>query len=236
MTTASTPAEYWENRYRENGMSWSGNANAALEREVAGLAPGTALDLGSGEGGDALWLAHNGWVVTAVDIAPFALSIGAAAQNPEDDITWVAADLAEWTPPATYDLVTSCFLHSFVELPREQILRRAAEAVASHGVLLIVGHSGKPHWVNDDNEHNHQHDPADLPTPDAVLTALFTDNPRLDRAEWSVLTSGLIERPVIAPDGSRSTILDSVLKLQRSPRNESGQRNPTSASSPARPA
>ena len=138
-----TAAEYWENRYRQNGRSWSGNANAALVREIAGVAPGTALDLGCGEGGDALWLAQNGWAVTAVDIAPTALAIGAAAQSPEDDITWVAADLAEWHPPIAYDLVSACFLHSTVALPREAILRRAAEAVAPGGVLLIVGHSGR---------------------------------------------------------------------------------------------
>ncbi|TFB76450.1 class I SAM-dependent methyltransferase [Cryobacterium glaciale] len=230
--SAPTPAEYWENRYRENGKSWSGNVNAALEREVAGVAPGTALDIGSGEGGDALWLAHNGWFVTAVDISPTALAIGAAAQGPEDDVTWVAADLAEWSPPGTYDLVTSCFLHSFVELPREAILRRAAAAVAPGGLLLIVGHSGAPHWLtaNDDDqphaneqEHQHQHedakehehDNADLPTAEDVLTALFHDNDSLDRADWTVLTKSLVERPITAPDGSESTIADSVLKLRR---------------------
>ena len=225
--SAPTPAEYWENRYRENGKSWSGNVNAALEREVAGVAPGTALDIGSGEGGDALWLAHNGWVVTAVDISPTALAIGAAAQGANDQVTWVAADLAEWTPPGTYDLVTSSFLHSFVELPREAILRRAATAVASGGLLLIVGHSGAPHWLtaNDGNEPHanehhqnqgeHQHDDADLPTAEDVLTALFYDNESLDRADWTVLTQGLVERPITAPDGSESTIVDSVLKLRR---------------------
>ena len=119
-----TAAEYWQNRYLGSGRSWSGNVNAALEREVAGLSPGTALDLGSGEGGDALWLARNGWRVTAVDIAPAALAIGAAAQQPGDTITWVAADLSEWHPPIEYDLVTACFLHSTVDLPRERILRR----------------------------------------------------------------------------------------------------------------
>ena len=225
--SAPTPAEYWENRYRENGKYWSGNVNAALEREVAGVAPGTALDIGSGEGGDALWLAHNGWVVTAVDISPTALAIGAAAQSPEDHVTWVAADLAEWTPPGVYDLVTCCFLHSFVELPRKAILRRAAAAVGPGGLLLIVGHSGAPHWLTahdddqpDTNEHHqnqgeHQHDDADLPTAEDVLTALFHDNESLDRADWTVLTKGQVERPITAPDGSASTIADSVLKLRR---------------------
>ncbi|WP_241981960.1 class I SAM-dependent methyltransferase [Cryobacterium ruanii] len=222
--SAPTPAEYWENRYRENGKSWSGNVNAALEHEVAGVTPGTALDIGSGEGGDALWLAHNGWVVTAVDISPTALAIGAAAQSPEDHVTWVAADLAEWTPPGVYDLVTCCFLHSFVELAREAILRRAAAAVAPGGLLLIVGHSGAPHWLtahDDDqphaNEHQtkHKHDDTDLPTAEDVLTALFHDSERLDRADWTVLTKGPVERPITAPDGSASSSVDSVLKLRR---------------------
>jgi SAM-dependent methyltransferase len=214
MTTAAdnlTPAEYWENRYRENGKTWSGKANAALEREITGAAPGTALDLGSGEGGDALWLAHNGWAVTAVDISPTALAVGAAAQQPEDRITWVAADLGQWIPPASYDLVTSCFLHSFVELPREQILRRAATAVAPGGLLLIVGHAGMPHWVTPDAHH---HEAGELPTPAVMLAALFDNNADLDLADWEVLTNALVERPVTAPDGSSGMIEDSVLKLR----------------------
>lgn len=207
-------AEYWESRYRENGTSWSGNVNAALEREITGVVPGTALDLGSGEGGDALWLAHNGWAVTAVDVAPSALAIGAAAQNSEDNITWVAADLADWIPPTSYDLVTSCFLHSFVELPREKILRRAAESVAPEGLLLIVGHSGTPHWSNPDVR-AHDHETTEFPTPDDMLESLFRDNARLDLANWQVLTNALIERPITGSDGAPATIVDSVLKLQR---------------------
>ncbi|MFD1715958.1 class I SAM-dependent methyltransferase [Amnibacterium flavum] len=211
-TTGLTAAEYWENRYRENGKSWSGNANAALVREVGEVSPGTALDLGAGEGGDALWLARQGWAVTAVDIAPSALAIGAAEQQPGDDITWVAADLSDWQPPRSYDLVSACFLHSFVELPRERILRRAAEAVAPGGLLLIVGHSGVPHWVDPAEFGDHI---EELPTPDEMLEALFVDNPRLERGDWTVITSELVERPIVAPDGSDSSIVDSVLKLRR---------------------
>jgi SAM-dependent methyltransferase len=213
MTTESpSAAEYWENRYRENGRSWSGKVNAALEREVTGLAPGTALDLGCGEGGDALWLAHNGWAVTAVDIAPSAVAIGAASQQPEDDITWVAADLAVWQPPQSYDLVTSCFLHSTVEIPREAILRRAAGAVAVGGTLLIVGHSGVPHWAA---HGNHEHGAEELPTPAEVLASLFDANPELTLADWTVLTSALVGRQTGRPDGSTESVDDSVLMLRR---------------------
>jgi len=206
--TEQSAAEYWESRYRENGRSWSGNVNAALEREIGGVAPGTALDLGSGEGGDALWLAHNGWAVTAVDISPTALAVGAAAQGPHDVITWVAADLAEWQPSARYDLVTSCFLHSWVELPREAILRRAATAVAPGGLLLIVGHAGVPHWATPDE---HAHHAQELPGPDEVLASLELEHP----SDWTVLTRALIERAATAPDGSTGLIADSVLKLRR---------------------
>lgn len=204
-----TAAEYWENRYRENGRSWSGKVNAALEREITGIAAGTALDLGCGEGGDALWLARTGWTVTAVDIAPSALAIGAASQRPDDAITWIAADLAEWQPPSTYDLVSACFLHSTVELPREAILRRAAQVVAPGGILLVVGHAGRPHWAKD-----HDTEAPDLPTPDQVMDSLF-ESSALTRAEWTTITSALIERPITAADGSASTLTDSVLTLRR---------------------
>lgn len=210
------PAEYWENRYRSSGQSWSGNANLALQREISGVTPGTALDLGSGEGGDALWLAGLGWRVTAVDISPTALSIGRARQREEDAITWIAADLAAWVPDSTFDLVTSCFLHSTVDLPREAILRRAAEAVAPGGLLLIVGHSGAPHWQGaDGHDGGHDHSGQELPTADEVLTSLFADNPGLDASEWTVLTKELAERPATFPDGTVGTIQDSVLRLRR---------------------
>ena len=208
-----TAAEYWQNRYLENVRSWSGKVNTALEREVGGVSPGTALDLGSGEGGDALWLARNGWRVTAVDIAPAALAIGAAAQQPGDAITWVAADLSAWNPPIEYDLVTACFLHSTVDLPRERILRRAAQAVAPGGMLLVVGHSGVPHWV--DSPADGHHGAGQLPTPEEVLASLFDDNPRLSLADWVVVTKELVERQATAPDGTIGPIVDGVLALRR---------------------
>jgi methylase of polypeptide subunit release factors len=94
------PAEFWEARYNtnrgENGHVWSGRVNATVAHEVTGLTPGTALELGSGEGADALWLAAHGWRVTAIDISATALAVGAAKAAEDglaDRIDWVQGDL-----------------------------------------------------------------------------------------------------------------------------------------------
>ncbi len=60
--------QFWEQHYRGSGQVWSGRANPVLVDVVQRLPPGTALDLGAGEGGDAVWLAERDWHVTAVDV------------------------------------------------------------------------------------------------------------------------------------------------------------------------
>jgi len=201
------PATFWENRYSGPVPSWSGRPNAALEREAADLTPGSALDLGCGEGGDALWLARNGWRVTAIDISPSALAFGEATAvrtGVAERIRWLQADLAVWRPDETFDLITANFLHSSVELPREQILRWAASAVAAGGLLLIVGHAGVPPWSK------HTHHEFILPTSEEVLASL-----ELPRTDWTVVTSAEVERVATAPDGTQFRLSDSVLSLRR---------------------
>lgn len=149
MTTDSTrtDAEMWDDRYRESDRIWSGNPNVVLVREVEGLTPGRALDLGCGEGADAVWLARWGWKVTATDISRVALeraAVHAAEADVADRIDWQWHDLGASFPEGEYDLVSAQFLHSMGDLPRERILRRAALAVAPGGVLLVVGHAGLP--------------------------------------------------------------------------------------------
>src|ERR1700741_4076142 len=110
-------AAFWDARYSSAHALWSGNPNRQLVTEAAGLAPGTALDAGAGEGADAIWLAERGWQVTAVDVSGVALGRAAdhaakAGDEVAARIRWQREDLREWIPPErAYDLVTSQYLH-----------------------------------------------------------------------------------------------------------------------------
>jgi SAM-dependent methyltransferase len=187
---------------------WSGRVNATVAQQVSELTPGTALELGSGEGADALWLAEHGWTVTALDISSVALEVGAgeaARAGLTDRIDWVQTDLTTWRPSAQYDLVTSAFMHSPVDFPREAILRRAASAVAPGGRLLVVGHGGFPPM----SEHVHDTEIPPFPSPDDVLANL--DLP----IEWVVETNAFIERTVKWRDEEDVVLVDTVLRVRR---------------------
>jgi len=202
-----TAEQFWEDFYRERDRVWSGKVNPLFAREVDALSPGTALDLGCGEGADAIWLAERGWQVTATDISATALERAAqhaADADVADQITFVRHNLLESFPEATFDLVSAQFLHSPVAAPgeRDSIMFRAAEAVAPGGVLLIVGHAGWPTWVTDQ--------PAfEFPTIDGTLALLDPYGP------WSVETSDLVEREIVGPEGQPGTRADTVLRLRR---------------------
>ena len=148
--------DYWEDRYGAAGLAWSGNPNPVLVTEAAALSPGRALDIGSGEGADAFWLAQRGWQVTGVDIAVNALDKARARAESVDPaaaarIDWQQHDFTEWSPnPQSFDLVSSQFMH----LPKPTIttlFRSLAAAVAPGGMLLIVGHDASD--VDENSEH-----------------------------------------------------------------------------------
>lgn len=199
--------EFWDGRYGERERIWSGKPNARLVSEASDLPPGRALDLGSGEGADAIWLAQQGWQVVAADVSQVALDRAAAhaeqAGVPEGRIAWQLHDLATSFPAGEYDLVSAHFLHSPVDMPREDILRAAAAAVAPGGVLLIVGHVGWPSWATDADHDVH------FPTSQEVHASL-----RLPGG-WELQLQEEYDQPATAPDGTPATRRDTALKLRR---------------------
>ena len=134
----------WEQRYAGQGRHWSGEANEQLVAVVADLTPGTALDVGCGEGGDVLWLARQGWRVTGADFSANGLARAAARAEQEgvaDRVDWWQVDARDFDPAGrTWDLVTTHFLHP-PDAGMLDVTRRLAAAVAPGGHLLIVGHA-----------------------------------------------------------------------------------------------
>ena len=206
---ASTgPAEYWEQRYSGAEPIWSGRVNTQLAVIAADLPPGRALDLGCGEGADALWLAERGWQTTGVDIAATALQRAARAASERgldpDLVRWQQADLATWTPDGRYDLVTASFMQSPLEFPRAEVLRRAAGAVAAGGHLLVVSHAAPPPWAQGlDPETHHFLSPAQ----EVESLALEQD--------FSVVVAEERTRPATGPDGEEAELTDTVVLVRR---------------------
>ncbi|TQM14901.1 class I SAM-dependent methyltransferase [Pseudonocardia kunmingensis] len=201
--------QFWDEFYAAEERIWSGNANPLLVQEVEAFPPGTALDLGCGEGADAIWLARNGWRVTAVDIAGEALRRGAEHAREAgvaDAVRWERHDLSRSFPDGEFDLVSAQFLHSPVarEGERDAILRRAAAAVAPGGVLLVAGHAGWPSWVSEPPQDFH------FPTTGEVLASLD-----LDPGRWRVEREELIERDATDPEGRPGRRADNVLRVRR---------------------
>jgi len=111
--------------------------------------PGRALDVGCGEGGDAVWLAQRGWQVTGVDISSVALGRAAEAARAagvEERTEWVQADLAaEGLPAGPWELVNAQYLH-LRPAERAALWAALAAVVAPGGTLLVVAHDRRdPH-------------------------------------------------------------------------------------------
>ncbi|WP_166973450.1 class I SAM-dependent methyltransferase [Brevibacterium atlanticum] len=224
----SSPEEYWEGEYSGSEARWSGEVNGTMAEVVSELPAGpgrSALDLGCGEGGDAVWLACQGWRVTAIDISATATGRGAELARTagvSEAITWVTRDLATWETTETFDLVTASFFHSTVELPREQILRRAAGQIRSGGHLLLVTHvfegpddipewSLRYHGTDDPNDPELQNHFSVLKTPSEEVAALD-----LDDADWTLEKQEIRLREATGPDGMETaTVKDGVILLRR---------------------
>jgi len=173
--------DFWDQRYAGNETLWSGQPNAALVSETRDLRPGRALDVGCGEGADALWLASQGWDVTALDVSRVALEraarqaelVGAAIVG--GAVRWLHAGLVEAAlPAASFDLVSAQYpalLRTAENLAEHALL----DAVAPGGVLLIVHHPAP----TAEEAAAHGFDP-DLYVSPARVAALLGDDYRIE--------------------------------------------------------
>ncbi|KDN19102.1 SAM-dependent methyltransferase [Amycolatopsis rifamycinica] len=203
MTSTTEASRFWDGHYTAHLPADEPRANVRLVETVTPLSPGRALDLGSGAGGDALWLARRGWRVTAADIS--AVALGHLARRARDlgladRITTERHDLAATFPAGPFDLVSAHYLHTTFPLPRDHVLRRAAEALSPGGLLLVVEHGSVAPW-------SWNQDPAAYPAEPRV--------PSLDPAGWTVERADALPRQATGPGGRTAEVVDHLLLVRR---------------------
>ena len=195
-------AEAWDERYRDSELVWSAGPNQFVEAELAGIPPGRALDLAAGEGRNAIWMARQGWSVTAVDFAQAGLDKGRTLAG-ELPVEWVCADATTWHRDGSYDVCVIAYL----QLPadeRRAAVRNAFASVRVGGTLLLVAHDatnltegvGGPQY------------PEVLMTAEEVLGDLDGERFEVERAER-------VSREVLQPDGRTRTAYDALVRVVR---------------------
>jgi thioredoxin reductase/SAM-dependent methyltransferase len=201
-----TSEEGWDERYRSHPTAiWSGNPNPGLLAAAAELPPGRALDVGCGEGADALWLAENGWQVDAADISSVALGRAAAHGRERNlEVNWMHADLLASPPEAgAYDLVNAQFLH-LPRKERQELYAALAEAVRPGGTLLIVAH----HPSDLATSVRRPHLPEMFFTPEELVA-------ELDPARWQIVVADTRPRTATDGEGVTVTVHDTLLQARR---------------------
>lgn len=197
--------EPWDERYSGEEDVWSGAPNPQLVTEASKLTPGSALDVGCGEGGDVIWLAQHGWTVTGADFSRNALTrAGRHAERAgvADTIDWWQVDARSFAAQGrSYDLVTTHFLHPPGNTMLD-VLHRLCEAVAPGGHLLVVGHAPPAQAVI----------PADDPRREAMFLAEHLLPALPDDFQVRVVEQRL---RTVTRDGKPIAIDDSTLLARR---------------------
>lgn len=191
----------WDERYSTNELIWTGRANQFVERHLADLEPGSAVDLGAGEGRNAVWLAQRGWTVTAVDFSSVGLEKAAKlAEEHGVELAVECADATTWEPDGPVDLVVL----SYLQLPAAQqhaVLERAATWLTPGGTLFVVAHDRSNIDVG-------------YGGPPSAEVCYSVDDTVAALAGLDVTTAEVAERAVDTPDGTR-TAFDTLVIARR---------------------
>lgn len=179
----------WDARYAASDLVWGAEPNQFVRAEFTGAPPGRALDIGAGEGRNAIWLAGLGWRVTAVDFSAVAIDRGRRlAERQHVTVDWVVADVRDYQPaPASFDAVIVAYLH-LPPADLTRVLGRAARALAEGGRIFVVGHD----VTNIEEGVGGPQDAALLHTPEAIVA---------DLAGLTVLRADRVRRPVQTEHG-----------------------------------
>lgn len=137
---------FWNERYQGTDFAYGKDPNDFLKSSFSQIPMGKVLCLAEGEGRNAVFLARQGYAVTAVDQSPVGLkkAQGLAAQNCVE-IKTVTADLSQFEiQPDAWNGIVSIWAH-LPSLVRADLHKRCVTGLASEGVFLLEAYS--PHQL-----------------------------------------------------------------------------------------
>jgi SAM-dependent methyltransferase len=144
---AQTPPSvrgYWDDVFRSGKVQFNKNASKLLQYAVLGRKPGFAVDLGMGEGRNAVFLAEKGWQVTGVDISSEAVkqakaraaAAHVAVEAITDDLDHYEIGRMKW------DLIVLLYMHAWFHQSKHNVPEIIAAALKPGGLLVIEGYAG----------------------------------------------------------------------------------------------
>lgn len=140
----SEVSQHWNSRYSLGSTPWdSGLPSQELRRIIAeqAIAPCRVLELGCGSGTNAVYLAEQGFDVTAVDCAPLALDRGRAlATSRGVSVNWIESDVCAFrSDGAPFDFVfdRGCY-HCARRVDLAGFLQTLAAATAAGSRYLVL--------------------------------------------------------------------------------------------------
>lgn len=203
-----SPKDFWESRYSQTMDRGRGKMGFFLKQTLAGIRPGRVLELGCSTGDDALWLAEQGWEVTAVDISENAIQTAqrlAQEAGLAKHIHFMACDLEFTIPVGAYDLVCALYFQSpYPTFPRIEILKRAATQLKPGGHLLVITHASGPPWAE------HSGPKPEFPKVEDDWRALG-----LSPSHWQLRECRVLTRKATGPQGQEADLQDNLILVER---------------------
>lgn len=143
MAEFSNPRETWNGRYAGPEYLFGEAPNTFLRRQVHWLQPGgSVLCVADGEGRNSVWLAEQGFRVTAFDFSSNAVAKAQAlARRRSVTVTHHVCDLEQWDwDAARHDAVVAIFIQFLPSERRDPVFERMKTAVAPGGVFILEGY------------------------------------------------------------------------------------------------
>lgn len=211
---------FWDRIHGRRKPSRHPQPHPYMVDELTGMAPGTALEVGCGEGANAVWLATQGWSVTAVDVSRVALDRAAAfarSAGVASRVRWERADLRDWMTTQAFDPAAAFYLHTPLKLDYPSTMRRAVQQVRAGGTLLVIGHYTLPPWA------------WDAEATDGLLSAgELASALAVEDGDWRIGVADQLARSVTYK-GQQHIIVDAVLHAVRAVGNDVARLSPLSA-------